>query len=211
MYREGQLYTQQEGVAVFDHDWKSLAQGVAIPHGLYDLRLNIGYIHIGTSHDTSELACDSIRYWWQQYGQQQYTLANSILLLCDGGGSNSSRQYLFKQDLQALADDLGIEIRVAHYPPYTSKYNPIEHRLFPHVTRACQGVIFESVEMVKQLMAKAKTHTGLTVFTTVFDKIYQTGRQVTEEFKQTMPIRFDEYLPQWNYTAIPRGIIPEVI
>jgi len=133
------------------------------------------------------------------------------LLLCDGGGSNSSRQYLFKQDLQALADDLGIVIRVAHYPPYTSKYNPIEHRLFPHVTRACQGVIFESVEMVKQLMAKAKTNTGLTVFTTVFDKIYQIGRQVTEEFKQTMPIRFDQYLPQWNYTAIPRGIIPEII
>lgn len=149
-------------------------------------------------------ACDSIRYWWQHYGAVQYATAGSILLLCDGGGSNSSRQYMFKQDLQALVNDLGIEIRVAHYPPYTSKYNPIEHRLFPHVTRACLGVIFESVEMVKDLMAKAKTQTGLKVFTAVLDKVYQTGRKVTEEFKQTMEIVFDDYLPQWNYLAKPQ-------
>ena len=89
--------------------------------------------------------------------------------------------------------------------PYTSKYNPIEHRLFPHVTRACQGVIFESVEIVKDLMAKAKTQTGLKVFTAVLDKAYQTGRQVTKEFKQTMDIVFDDYLPQWNYTAKPQA------
>lgn len=197
------MYTQ-EAIEVFDHDWKSLADGVAIPHGLYDLTFNVGYIHIGTFHDTSEFACDSIRYWWQHYGSVQYATAGSILLLCDGGGSNSSRQYLFKQDLQALVNDLGIEIRVAHYPPYTSKYNPIEHRLFPHVTRACLGVIFESVEMVKDLMAKAKTQTGLKVFTAVLDKVYQTGRKVTEEFKQTMEIVFDDYLPQWNYLAKPQ-------
>lgn len=197
------MYTQ-EAIEVFDHDWKSLADGVAIPHGLYDMTLHRGYIHIGTSHDTSEFACDSIRYWWQQYGHVQYSAASSILVLCDGGGSNSSRHYIFKQDLQALVNDLGIEIRVAHYPPYTSKYNPIEHRLFPHVTRVCQGVIFESVEMVKDLMAKAKTQTGLKVFTAVIDKVYKTGRQVTEEFKQTMEIVFDDYLPQWNYTAKPQ-------
>ena len=117
------MYTQS-AIEVFDHDWKSLASGVVIPHGLYDLTLNIGYIQIGTSHDTGEFACDSIRYWWEHYGAVQYPTANSILLLCDGGGSNSSRQYLFKQDLQALVNDLGIEIRIAHYPPYTSKYNP---------------------------------------------------------------------------------------
>ena len=134
------MYTKEE-IQVFDHDWKSLAQGIAIPHGLYDLKLNTGYIQIGTSHDTSEFACDSIRYWWQQHGKVRYGSASSILLLCDGGGSNSSRQYLFKQDLQALVNELGIEIRIAHYPPYTSKYNPIEHRLFPHLTRVCQGVI----------------------------------------------------------------------
>ncbi len=86
---------------------------MAIPHGLYDLKLNVGYVQIGTSHDTSQFACDSIRYWWQHYGAIHYPSANSILLLCDGGGSNSSRAYLFKQDLQALVEDLGIEIRIA--------------------------------------------------------------------------------------------------
>lgn len=204
LYRQGHLYTQKEPIEVFDHDWKSLAQGVAIPHGLYDLNLNVGYIHIGTSHDTSAFACDAIRQWWQQYGRVQYANSGSILLLCDGGGSNSARQYLFKQDLQALVNELGVEIRIAHYPPYTSKYNPIEHRLFPHVTRACQGVIFQSVEMVRELMASSKTQTGLEVFATVSDKMYETGRKVTQEFKKTMEIVFDEYLPQWNYTAKPQ-------
>lgn len=203
MYREGRLYTT-EAIEVKDHDWPSLATGVAIPHGLYDLALNLGYIQIGTSHDTSEFACESLRYWWQQYGHTQYPRANSLLLLCDGGGSNGSRHYIFKQDLQALVNELGIEIRVAHYPPYTSKYNPIEHRLFPHVTRACQGVIFESVEMVEDLMARAKTQTGLKVFTAILNQVYETGRKVTEEFKQTMEIVFDDYLPRWNYTAKPQ-------
>jgi hypothetical protein len=120
LYREGQVYTQA-AIEVFDHDWTSLAEGVAIPHGLYDLSANIGYIQIGTSHDTSEFACDSIRRRWHTYGKVRYPLADSILLLCDGGGSNSARHHLFKQDLQALVNELGIEIRIAHYPPYTSR------------------------------------------------------------------------------------------
>ncbi len=194
----------QATIEVFDHDWTSLAEGVIIPHGLYDLTLNVGYVQIGTSHDTGEFACDSLRHWWWQYGQAHYGLAGSILLLCDGGGSNSSRQYLFKQDLQALAHELGIEIRVAHYPPDTSKYNPIEHRLFPHLTRVCQGVIFSSVEIVRDLMATATTKTGLKVFTTILDKIYQTGRKVSEKFKENMQIRFDDFLPRWNYTVKPQ-------
>ena len=197
------MYTQAE-IEVFDHDWPSLAEGVAIPHGLYDLSLNVGYIQIGISHDTSEFACDSIRYWWQHYGSKHYQTADSILLLCDGGGSNSSRQYLFKQDLPTLVNELGIEIRIAHYPPYTSKYNPIEHRLFPHASRACQGVIFESVEMVEELIATTKTKNGLQVFTTILNGVYETGRKVTQEFKQIMDIVFDDYLPQWNYTAVPQ-------
>lgn len=104
-----------------------MAEGVAIPHGLYDLSENVGYIQIGTSHDTSEFACDSIRYGWNTYGKVRYPWANSILLLCDGGGSNSSRYYIFKQDLQALVNELGIEIRIAHYPPYTSKYKILRY------------------------------------------------------------------------------------
>jgi Rhodopirellula transposase DDE domain len=189
---------------VHDHDWPSLAEGVVIPHGLYDLFRNEGYIQIGTSHDTGEFACDSLWYWWENHGSKLYPMARSILLLCDGGGSNSSRHYLFKQDLQTLSNDLGLEIRVAHYPPYTSKYNPIEHRLFPHVTRACQGVIFESVEIVQELIAKTKTKTGLKVFATILDNVYETGRKVVDNFKEDMEIVFDEYLPQWNYTAVPQ-------
>ena len=181
-----------------------MATGIAIPHGLWDVTHNIGYVQIGTSHDTGEFACDSVRYWWNTYGQQLYPDAPKILLLSDGGGSNSARHYIFKQDLQALVNELGIEIRMAHYPPYTSKYNPIEHRLFPHLTRVCKGVIFESVEVVKELMAKATTKTGLKVFTTILDKVYLTGRKVADNFKETMQIVFDELLPQWNYTAKPQ-------
>jgi Rhodopirellula transposase DDE domain len=189
---------------VLDHDFPSLATGVAIPHGLYDLNDNIGFIQIGTSHDTSEFACDSIRYWWNNYGKNRYQLATSILLLCDGGGSNSSRYYVFKEALQALVNEIGIEIRIAHYPPYTSKYNPIEHRLFPHLSRACQGVIFDSVNTVSELMAKATTQKGLQVFTTIIDQTYQIGKKVAEGFKETMEIFFDDFLPQWNYTAKPQ-------
>ena len=133
-----------------------------------------------------------------------YPLATSILLLCDGGGSNSARTYLFKEALQNLSNELGIELRIAHYPPYTSKYNPIEHRLFPHVSRVCEGVIFDSVETVRELMATATTKTGLEVFTTILGQVYQTGQKATEVFKQNMPIVFDDILLQWNYTAQPQ-------
>lgn len=201
-YREGQLYTLEE-LHTYDHDFHSYAEGVIIPHSLYDLHLNVGYIQLGTSHDTGEFACDSFRLWWTTYGRQLYPNATAILVLCDGGGSNSARHYLFKQDLQALADEIGVEIRIAHYPPYCSKYNPIEHRLFPHITRACQGVVFTSIELVKELMDKTTTTTGLKAFVHIIDKVYQTGRKVAADFKETMPIVFDDFLPQWNYRAIP--------
>ena len=141
-----------------------------------------------------------------QSGTSAYPRATSILLLCDGGGSNSSSQYLFKEDLQRLVDRIGIEIRVAHYPPYTSKYNPIEHRLFPHLTRVCRGLIFTSVELVKALMEKATTRTGLHVTVDILDKVYQTGRKYAEGFKENMKIVFDEILPKLNYRAVPSGL-----
>lgn len=201
-YRDGHLYTLEQ-LLTFDHDFSSFAQGVVIPHGLYDLKQNIGYLNLGNSKETSEFACDCIRKWWYNRGQYDYPQATSILILCDGGGSNSSRHYIFKQDLQLLVDELGIEIRIAHYPPYTSKYNPIEHRLFPHVTRACQGVIFTSIELVKELIEKTKTSTGLKVTVQIIDKVYALRRKVADDFKETMKIVFDDYLPQWNYTAVP--------
>lgn len=203
-YRDGHLYTLDE-LQTYDHDFAGFAEGIIIPHSLYDLNLNIGYIQLGISHDTSEFACDSFRYWWYTYCNHKYPNATSILVLCDGGGSNSSRHHLFKTDLQALSDELGIEIRIAHYPPYCSKYNPIEHRFFPHVTRACQGVIFTSLELVKELMEKTHTSTGLTAFVHIIDKVYQTGRKVAADSVKNMRIIFDDFLPQWNYRAIPNG------
>jgi hypothetical protein len=163
----------------------------------------VGYITLGTSSDTSEFACESVRQWWLEHGCKDYAGATSLLLLCDCGGSNSARYYIFKEDLQRLADELKIEIRIAHYPPYTSKYNPIEHRLFPHITRACKGVVFKSVELVNDLMGKAKTKTGLKVFSSILNKEFKTGRKVAEDFKENMRIQFDEFLPQWNYVAAP--------
>jgi hypothetical protein len=201
-YRDGRVYTRQ-GLLAFDHDFPSYALGVVIPYGLYDLKRNFGYLSVGTSHDTTEFACDRIAWWWENYGRSLYPEAQSLCLLCDGGGSNSADKYLFKEDLQKRADRLGREIRIAHYPPYCSKYNPIERRLFPHVTRACQGVIFDSVATVKRLLEKTRTATGLGVVVEVLEKVYQTGRKYAEGFKKDMKIVFDEYLPKWNYRATP--------
>ena len=111
--------------------------------------------------------------------------------------------YLFKEDLQKLANRLGIEIRVAHYPPYCSKFNPIEHRLFPHITRACAGVILYTLETVRYYMAKAKTRKGLKVKVSILEGVYKTGRKYAAGFKKTMKIVFDEFLPKWNYRAVP--------
>lgn len=204
LYRDGQLYTLEE-IRTLDHDFASYAEGIIIPHSIYDLQRNSGYINLGTSHDTSEFACDSLRNWWYNQGRYLYPDATSILILCDGGGSNNSRHYIFKKDLQQLADEIGIELRIAHYPPYCSKYNPIEHRMFPHVTRACQGVIFENIELVKELMEQTTTTKGLTVTVEIIDKVYELKRKVAKDFKKTMQIVFDQVLPRWNYTAVPNG------
>lgn len=201
-YRDGKLYGR-EALRAWDHDFPSYAEGVVIPYGIYDLKRNFGYLSVGTSHDTTEFACESIAWWWLEYGRQLYRGADSICLLCDGGGSNSATKYLFKEDLQKLSNRLGMEIRVAHYPPYCSKYNPIERRLFPHVTRACQGCLFDSVATVKRLLEKTQTATGLRVIVAVLDKIYQTGRKYAEGFKENMEILFDDLLPKWNYRAVP--------
>lgn len=202
--REGRVYTQHV-FRTYDHDFTSMADGLVIPHAIYDLLHNTGYITLGTSKDTSEFACDSLRNWWYHQGQFDYPDATSLLVLCDGGGSNDARHYLFKFEVQRLAEEIRIEIRIAHYPPYTSKYNPIEHRLFPHVTRACRGAIFTSIEVVKRLMERTKTRQGLSVTVQVLDKVYETGRKVTEAFKQNMPILFDNHLSQWNYRAVPNA------
>jgi hypothetical protein len=201
-HRDGVIDTQ-ETIETNDHDFSSAGSGVVIPHGVYDVGQNRGFIHLNTSHDTSELACDSIAAWWEEHGRVSYPRAKKILVLCDGGGSNSASRYVFKEQLQELANRLGVEIRVAHYPPYCSKYNPIEHRLFPHVTRACRGVIFRTLETVQHYISKTETTTGLTITVRVLDKVYQTGRKCAAGFKKTMKIIFDKILPKWNYRAVP--------
>jgi len=203
-YRDGRLLTRA-AVAVYDHDFPKYAEGVVIPHGLYDARLNRGYVHLGTSHDTSAFACDCLADWWLRFGREQYPQATSLLLQCDGGGSNGARTYLFKADLQGLVNRLGLEVRVAHYPPYCSKYNPIEHRLFCHLSRACRGVIFTSVALVQRLMAKARTRTGLQVAVAILDGVYATGRKVADEVKRGLHLVRDAFLPQWNYCLRPQS------
>jgi hypothetical protein len=204
-HRPGQTFTERP-VETFDHDFGSFGQGKLIPHGIYDEANGHAHLNLNTSSDTGELCCDSIALWWERYGRAAYPNAKRLLILCDGGGSNSAKQYLFKEDLQRLADRLGLELRVAHYPPYCSKYNPIEHRVFPHITRACQGVVFHSVDIAKQFIERAKTTTGLRVTVGILEKVYATGRKYAADFKENMKLLFDDHLPKWNYRAIPQRI-----
>jgi Rhodopirellula transposase DDE domain len=201
-HRAGKLECQA-AIKVNDHDFGSAGDGKLIPHGIFDVTKNLGFLHLNTSHDTTEFACDSLELWWREHGSVLYPKIKKLLVLCDGGGSNSSRFFVFKEDLQALADRLGLEIRIAHYPPYCSKFNPIEHRLFPHVTRALQGVALTSVEVAKQFMERTITSTGLKVVVRCLEKVYLTGRKCAEGFKECMGIVFDEVMPNWNYVAVP--------
>jgi hypothetical protein len=188
---------------VFDHDYPSFAEGKLVPHGLYDVRRNVGHLTLGLSHDTSQFACESLLLWWRRHGQRAWPDAKSLLLLCDGGGSNNCRHHIFKEDLQRTVNRIGLPIRVAHYPPYCSKYNPIEHRFFCHVTRAWSGIVFRSLEIVTNCLRRIWTSQGLQVTYAVLDKIYQLGRKASDEFMETYPIQAEQHLPDWNYTVVP--------
>lgn len=203
LFRPGRVYANGRN-AVFDHDFPDLALGKIIPHGLYDVKRNIGHITLGTSHDTSEFACASFRRWWQRHGRYAWPKADSILLLCDGGGSNNCRHHLFKQDLQQLVNAIGVEIRVAHYPPHCSKYNPIEHRLFPHITRAWSGLIFRTLDIVTAGLRRVATRTGLRVTHTVLDRVYQLKRTADNAFLAASSLQYDVVLPHWNYVVSPQ-------
>jgi Rhodopirellula transposase DDE domain len=203
LFRIGRLYTRHAKKAL-DHDFPSSALGVIHPHGFYDVKRNLGHLNLGLSHDTSRFACDSIAYWWETYGRSASPAARRMLLLCDGGGSNASNRYVFKYHLEHLADRLGLELRVAHYPPHCSKYNPIEHRLFPHVTRACQGLLLTSLEVAVAAMLRTSTKKGLTTTVHVLTGDYPLKEGYPDDYRETMKIRFDEELPTWNYRAIPR-------
>jgi hypothetical protein len=203
-HRSGRVWTTGV-IETLDHDFHRSGDGsVVIPHGLYDVGRNVGHITLGTSHDTSQFACESFKLWWFGHGRPAYPRANSLLMLCDCGGSNGYRQYIFKEDLQSVVNAIGIPIQVAHYPPYCSKYNPIEHRLFPHITRACQGIIFHTLDIVKQFISRAATRTGLRVTLSTLTKHYATKRKASIEFLEAMPILFEAVLPELNYILIPQ-------
>ena len=148
-FDRGESYYGKEKRKVLDHDFQSYSSGMVIPHGIYDCFENKGYITLGTSKDTSEFVCDNLMYYWQTELQWIYPDAESMLLLCDGGGSNACLHYIVKHDLCNLSKLLGMNILVAHYPAYCSKWNPIEHKLFSHLHRAWQGAIFHNIQIVK--------------------------------------------------------------
>lgn len=200
LYRVGRVRTT-EPFRAFDHDFPSWADGTVIPHGIYDPMRNRGHINLGISRDTSEFAVESLSWYWNRIGKQCYPDANSILLLCDCGGSNSANRYLFKHYLQELVNSIGIEIRVAHYPSYCSKYNPIERRFFPHVGRACSGMLFDSIGTVIDLMRQAKTQTGLRTTVNLMRGLYETGQKATESMKAALRTTYDTFIPRWNYVT----------
>lgn len=202
LYRDGKVECVEAQI-VYDHDFPHLADGKVTLYTIYDQKNNEAFVYIGTSNDTSDFVCDAIKAWWHARGQRDYPEASSILCLADGGGSNSSRHHVFKESLQHLSNAIGKPIRMAHYPPYTSKWNPVEHRVFPHITRAMSGVILVSVDLVKTLIKKTTTKTGLKVFVRVTKKIYKTGKKVASDFYEWANIKVDKKLGQWNYVISP--------
>ena len=185
----------------FDHDFATFSDGTIVPHGIYDIAHNTGYLTIGTSHDTSEFVCDNIEACWREHLSAIYPDARMLVILCDGGGSNSSSHHIVKQDFMRLAERIGLRIVVMHYPPYCSKYNPIEHRLFSQITRSWSGTPILSVADACRRAAETVTKTGLKVFSRVVEKVYETGRKVSDGYldKLARRVKFDTQLHKWNY------------
>jgi hypothetical protein len=199
-FRPGQAFTDGQ-VRVFDHDFPSAADGKVIPYGVYDLAVKEGFVLLATGADTGELATDAIRRWWFRRGKWKYAGAESLLVLADCGGSNGYRVPLFRERLCDVARRIGMPIRVAHLPPYCSKYNPIDHRLFCHLTRSLQGVVCRTIETIRDGLARTVTSTGLRVVVEIARRRYEAGIKAAPSFRATEPILRDDYLPQFNYVA----------
>lgn len=201
--RNEQLLThKEEEVTVYSSDYGFLATGRAIPHGIFDVKLKKGYITLGDSNETADFIIDNLRWWWLNFGKYHYPDATHLLILCDSGGANGHRHHRFKVLLQQLAKELEIKFVILHYPPYCSKYNPIERKLFCHVHRTIRNTILIDLEQVQQLMNKT-TCKGLTVIVRIVRKQYllkQPSNKIDIDEKRILrhPV-----LPQFSYTILP--------
>lgn len=199
LYRDGKLYCSKT-LKVLDHDYSYLAGGKVIPHGIYDLLANKGYISIGSSHETADFITDNLLWWWTQHGINLYPDTKRVLILCDAGGANSYRHHIFKYHLLRLAREIGIEITICHYPPYASKWNPIEHRLFCHAHSAISGMPFENYDTVKKLFENTTTSNGLTVVVRLNLKEYFTIQKFDKNNLDQSRIFHAQFIPDLNYS-----------
>lgn len=202
----GQVWGRQaEPVNI--HDFPSEALGRAVPYGVYDLQHNRGTVYVGQSADTPTFAVDNLQDWCQTELPQRFPGATALFIEADGGGSNASRSRVFKQQLQEkLADGLGLTVTVSHYPPGTSKWNPIEHRLFSEISKTWAGCPLRSFDLVLDYIADTKTLTGLSVQAHLVTAHYPTGVNVPDEVMDSLNIQFHDVCPQWNYTIRPRAL-----
>jgi transposase len=186
------------------HDFPDKELGKVIPYGVYDMATNTGWVSVGVEHDTAEFAVETIRRWWHHMGMATYPRAKRLLITADGGGSNGSRNRLWKVELQKLADDSGLRIAVCHFPPGTSKWNKIEHRMFCHITENWRGRPLVSREVVVNLIGHTTPNTGLEIHSELNENSYPTGREVTDQQLESLSIKRDKFHGEWNYTFVPR-------
>ena len=186
------------------HDFQDPALGKAIPYGVYDVTNNQGWVSVGIDHDTAKFAAEAIRRWWRKMGVKRFPNAKKLLITADGGGSNGSRCRLWKVALQDLADKIGLELSVCHFPPGTSKWNKIEHRLFCHITQNWRGKPLVSHEVIVNLIANTTTRTGLTVQAELDTRRYETGLKVSDSELAALRIKKARFHGDWNYIIIPR-------
>jgi Rhodopirellula transposase DDE domain len=199
---EWQPKGQPEKVGV--HDFPDKKLGKAIPYGVYDLACNEGWVSVGIDHDTAEFACASIQRWWNEMGSARFPRASELLITADGGGSNSSRNRLWKRSLQFLANEMGITLRMCHFPPGTSKWNKIEHRLFCFITKNWRGRPLTTYEVIVNLIASTTTKTGLIIRAALDSRKYETGIKVTDEELQHLSLTRDRFHGDWNYSIKPK-------
>jgi transposase len=209
-YRNGGREWRPAGdpVRVDVHDFPDQILGKAIPYGIYDLAANSGWVNVGTDHDTAQFAVESIRRWWNDAGRAAYPAARRLLITADSGGSNSSRTRAWKLELAALALQTGLEITACHFPPGTSKWNKIEHRLFSHITMNWRGRPLTSHEVIVAAIASTTTGTGLTVRAELDTGTYPTGAQITGAQMAALPLRRHDWHGDWNYTLYPAPPAP---